>query len=62
MRGEALGDLELLQLSLRLARTPCGPLFGRHVSPDRELIALANRLLAAPASASYLPGADGTVS
>lgn len=62
MRGEARGDLEFLQLSLRLARTPCGPLFGRHVSPDRELIALANRLLAPPASASYLPGADGTVS
>ena len=27
-------------LGLRLAQTPCGPLFGRHGSPDRELAAL----------------------
>jgi hypothetical protein len=26
-------------LSLRLAEVPCGPLYGRHVSPDRELTA-----------------------
>lgn len=31
---------DLLRLSLRLARTPCGPLYRRHVSPDRELAAL----------------------
>jgi hypothetical protein len=30
----------LLQLSLRLAGTPLGPLYQRHVSPDRELAAL----------------------
>jgi hypothetical protein len=33
------GD-DLLALSLRLAQTPCGPLYTRHVSPDRELAAL----------------------
>jgi hypothetical protein len=27
-------------LALRLAGTPCGPLYRRHVSPDRELAAL----------------------
>jgi hypothetical protein len=31
---------DLLGLSVRLARTPCGPLYKRHVSPDRELAAL----------------------
>jgi hypothetical protein len=31
---------DLLALSLRLATTPCGPLYQRHVSPDRELAAL----------------------
>ena len=30
----------LLQMSLRLATVPCGPLFSRHISPDRELAAL----------------------
>jgi hypothetical protein len=32
--------LDLMRLSMRLATTPCGPLFQRHVSPDRELAAL----------------------
>ena len=31
---------DLLHLSLRLAGTPCSPLYKRHVSPDRELAAL----------------------
>lgn len=31
---------DLLDLSLELARTPCGPLYKRHESPDRELAAL----------------------
>jgi hypothetical protein len=31
---------DLLGLSVRLAGTPCGPLYKRHVSPDRELAAL----------------------
>ncbi|WBB69114.1 hypothetical protein [Micromonospora sp. WMMD812] len=30
----------LVALSLRLARTPCSPLYGKNVSPDRELAAL----------------------
>jgi hypothetical protein len=30
---------DLLCLSMRLATTPCGPLFHRHVTPDRELAA-----------------------
>jgi hypothetical protein len=29
----------LLELSLRLSRTPCGPLYKRHISPERELAA-----------------------
>lgn len=33
------GD-DLLELSLRLAKTPLSPLYKRHVSPDRELAAL----------------------
>lgn len=33
--------LDLLSLSLDLARTPMSPLYKRHVSPDRELAALA---------------------
>ncbi len=31
---------DLLDLSLRLASTPCSPLYVRNVSPDRELSAL----------------------
>ncbi len=30
----------LTRLSGRLAETPCSPLYGRHVSPDRELAAI----------------------
>ena len=30
---------DLLELSLRLAQTPCGPLYRSHVSPDREITA-----------------------
>lgn len=33
-------ESDLLTLSLRLAETPCGPLYKRHISPDRELAAL----------------------
>jgi hypothetical protein len=39
----ASGDTDLTTLALRLARTPCGPLYDRHVSPDRELAALTTR-------------------
>jgi len=34
------GESDLLALSMRLAETPCGPLYKRHISPDRELAAL----------------------
>jgi hypothetical protein len=37
---DAEPKLDLTALSVRLARTPCSPLYGRHVSPDRELAAL----------------------
>ena len=30
---------DLTLLAVRLAATPCGPLYGRNVSPDRELAA-----------------------
>jgi Domain of unknown function (DUF6933) len=36
----ASGGDDLVSLSLRLSRTPSGPLYGRHGSPDRELAAL----------------------
>jgi hypothetical protein len=34
-----------MSLSLRLAMTPCGPLYKRHISPDRELAALVSSVL-----------------
>ncbi len=40
---------DLLALAMRLAATPCGPLYSRHVSPDHELDALL-RSFAAPAN------------
>lgn len=33
-------SIDLLELSLTLSRTPCSPLYNRHVSPDREVAAL----------------------
>ena len=36
-------DPDLLELSIDLARTPCSPLYRRHVSPDRELAALVHQ-------------------
>ena len=35
------GTTDLRELSRALATTPCGPLYGSHVSPDRELAARA---------------------
>lgn len=32
--------VDLVELALRLAATPCSPLYGRNVSPDRELTAM----------------------
>jgi len=40
---------DLLALAKHLAATPCGPLYRRHVSPDRELAALL-RSVAPPAN------------
>lgn len=37
---EGIDQPDLHALSLRLAETPCGPLYKRHISPDRELAAL----------------------
>ncbi|MEU2612254.1 hypothetical protein ABZ570_11820 [Micromonospora sp. NPDC007271] len=34
----------LLDLALRLAATPCSPLYKRHVSPDRELAAIVQQI------------------
>jgi hypothetical protein len=31
---------DLVTLAVELSGTPCGPLYSRHVSPDRELEAL----------------------
>lgn len=31
--------VDLVELSHRLATTPCGPLYRRNISPDRELAA-----------------------
>lgn len=42
-------DVELSELALWLAQTPCGPLYKSHVSPDRELRAVV---------ADHMPG-DG---
>lgn len=33
-------ETDLVALSMRLAKTPCGPLYQRLISPDRELAAL----------------------
>lgn len=40
---------DLMALAMRLATTPCGPLYTKHVSPDRELDALL-RSVAPPAN------------
>jgi len=34
---EDFGPDNLLRIALDLSKTPCGPLYRRHVSPDREL-------------------------
>jgi hypothetical protein len=52
LAGAYRGDIpapDLLALALRLAATPCGPLYSKHVSPDRELAALL-RSIAPPAN------------
>lgn len=36
---EADLTMDLVGLAIRLAETPCGPLYGGNISPDRELAA-----------------------
>jgi Domain of unknown function (DUF6933) len=40
-RGDASAP-DLLAVAIRLAATPCGPLYSKQVSPDRELAALVH--------------------
>jgi hypothetical protein len=40
---------DLLAVAMRLAATPCGPLYSKHISPDRELAVLL-RSVAPPGS------------
>jgi uncharacterized protein DUF6933 len=52
LAGAYRGDTpapDLLALAVRVAATPCGPLYRKHVSPDRELAALLHSF-APPAS------------
>jgi hypothetical protein len=37
---------DLLDLAMRLATTPCGPLYTKNVSPDRELAAVLRSIMA----------------
>ena len=39
-RRDYWGITDLVTLAIELSETPCGPLYERHVSPDRELDAL----------------------
>lgn len=39
---------DLIALAVRLAATPCGPLYKRHISPDRELAAVVAARLHPP--------------
>lgn len=36
--------IDLVALALQLASTPCGPLYKRHISPDRELAAAVDAI------------------
>jgi hypothetical protein len=36
--------VDIADLAVQLARTPCGPLYRRHVSPDRELAATVHAM------------------
>ena len=35
---------DLVDLAIRLASTPCGPLYSKNISPDRELDALVRSI------------------
>jgi hypothetical protein len=51
---------DLHALALRLATTPCGPLYRKHIDPDRELAALLGSLAddASPSGDEGQPGPD----
>lgn len=50
-RGVITGPADLLPLSLELAATPCGPLYGSYGSPDRAVVAaLAGSVPISPGS------------
>lgn len=49
---------DLHALALRLATTPCGPLYRKHISPDRELAALLRSIADASPDAGRGPGPD----
>jgi hypothetical protein len=37
--GTPRNAVDLLELSLSMAQTPCGPLYRSHINPDREISA-----------------------
>jgi hypothetical protein len=41
---------DLPGLAMRLATTPCGPLYRKNISPDRELAALVRSIPIPPAN------------
>ena len=50
---------DLHALALRLATTPCGPLYRQHISPDRELAALLRSIADASPDGDREPDPDG---
>ena len=59
--AESEEAVDLIELSLWLARTPCGPLYSRHGSPERELAAHIARTSADHGTAlCRLDGVGGT--
>jgi hypothetical protein len=51
---------DLHALALRLATTPCGPLYRKHISPDRELAALLRSIGDVSPGGDRGPGPEGS--
>ena len=51
---------DLHALALWLATTPCGPLYRKHISPDRELAAILRSIAEASLDGDRGPGPDGS--
>lgn len=51
---------DLHALALRLATTPCGPLYRKHISPDRELAARLRSIAHASPNGDREPRPDGS--